>query len=101
MKKIIKTKVESGKTKSGEVLSIVRLASSPGLTADVAKQVASEAIRYRATVVLTHKAVSANAISSVGLLRLQALKGDSVTVYASGEDAEAAIEAVKDILLAG
>ncbi|QCO06722.1 phosphoenolpyruvate--protein phosphotransferase [Azospirillum argentinense] len=82
--------------------SIAVTAPSPhGLHARPATALVEVAKRFRAEVAVRHGGATANAKSLISLLRLGASGGQPLTVTASGEDAAAALQAIRAAFAAG
>ncbi len=74
------------------------IANPAGLHARPAAQVVERAKKLNATVRITKNDKTANANSIMSVLTLGANTGDTVTVTAEGDDAQAAMDALVDIL---
>lgn len=86
----------------GDGDSIAVTAPSPhGLHARPATALVEVAKRFRAEIAVRHGGTTANAKSLVSLLRLGASGGQPLTVTASGEDAAAALRAIRAAFEAG
>ncbi|TWA66410.1 phosphocarrier protein FPr [Azospirillum brasilense] len=82
--------------------SIAVTAPSPhGLHARPATALVAVAKRFHAEIAVRHGTTTANAKSLISLLRLGASGGQPLTVTASGEDAEAALQAIRAAFAAG
>ncbi len=82
--------------------SIAVTAPSPhGLHARPATALVEVAKRFRAEIAVRHGDTTANAKSLISLLRLGATGGQPLTVTASGEDAAAALQAIRAAFAAG
>lgn len=80
---------------------LVTLRNKAGLHARSAAQVLKTAARFEAKVTLYHGKHMANARSLTELLRLGGRKGDTLRIRAEGDDAQAAITAIKDVIESG
>lgn len=83
----------------GDVVRTVRIANPSGLHARPAAELVDRALEFDSELTIVAGDKRANAISMTQVLALGAVVGDEVTVSASGEDAEAAVEAILTILL--
>jgi phosphotransferase system HPr (HPr) family protein len=79
---------------------IVRIANPHGLHARPAAQIVERAMALDAEVTITAGDREANAISITQVIALGAGIGDEVTVSATGDDADVALDAVLGVLLA-
>jgi phosphotransferase system HPr (HPr) family protein len=85
---------------TGDVVKTVRIANPHGLHARPAAVVVERALDFDAEVTIHAGDRRANAISITQVIALGASVGDEVTVSATGDDAQAAVQAVLEILLA-
>jgi phosphotransferase system HPr (HPr) family protein len=69
-----------------------------GLHARPAAVFVKEAKKYSAEIKVSHEDREVNAKSSLQILTIGAKKGDTVKILAEGEDAEAATEALADLI---
>ena len=69
-----------------------------GLHARPAAKFVKEAKRYNSDIVVVKGGTEANAKSSLRLMTLGAHKGDKLVIRATGEDEEAAVEALAELL---
>lgn len=69
-----------------------------GLHARPAAKFVKEAKRYNSDIVVVKEGTEANAKSSLRLMTLGAHKGDKLVIRATGEDEEAAVEALAELL---
>ncbi|RJG49995.1 HPr family phosphocarrier protein [Motilimonas pumila] len=69
-----------------------------GLHARAAVKLAELANKFNATVTLIHGEKQASAASVMGLLMLETCQGQSITLEADGEDAQLAMDAVKQLI---
>lgn len=79
---------------SGEVLIQNKL----GLHARAAAQLVNLTAQFQSEISLIKGKQNVNAKSIMGVLMLAAAKGSKLTVIAEGEDAQAAFEAVQDLV---
>ena len=86
---------------SGEPGLAVRIANPSGLHARPAAEIVEAMLDYDADVTIVAGDRRANAASITQLIALGASVGDEVTISASGDDAQAAIDAVLRVLLEG
>ena len=85
---------------TGDVSTTVRIANPHGLHARPAAAIVEKALDFDAEVTIVAGDKQANAISITQVIALGATVGDEVTVTASGDDAEDAVQAVLSVLLA-
>ena len=78
----------------------VRIANRLGLHARAAARFVQTANRYRARITLGRDARSMDGKSILGILLLAAAQGSVLTVTADGEDEEAAVVALADLIAA-
>jgi len=69
-----------------------------GLHARPARLLVQTAAQFQARIQLQQGEKSVNAKSIIGVLKLGAVCGDSLTVYAEGVDAEEAVKALKELV---
>ena len=69
-----------------------------GLHARPAAKFVKEAKRYNSDIVVVKEGTEANAKSSLRLMTLGAHQGDKLVIRATGEDEEAAVEALAELL---
>ncbi|BAV77064.1 PTS family porter, glucose-specific EI/HPr/EIIA component [Pseudomonas chlororaphis subsp. aurantiaca] len=79
----------------------VTLPNPNGLHARPAAVFAQAAKGFKASICLHKQQASANAKSLVAIMALQTAQGDALQVSAAGEDAEAAIKALAELLASG
>lgn len=72
-----------------------------GLHARAAIKLVELAQSYQATITISNEEKSATADSVMGLLMLESAQGQQVSVSARGNDAEAALHAVSQLIEAG
>lgn len=72
-----------------------------GLHARAAIKLVELAQSYQATITISNEEKSATADSVMGLLMLESAQGQQVSVSADGNDAEAALSAVSELIEAG
>lgn len=90
----------AGEQPVGDVTRTVRIANPHGLHARPAASIVEKALDFDAEVTILAGDRKANAISITQVIALGASVGDEVTVSATGDDADEAIEAVLSVLLA-
>jgi multiphosphoryl transfer protein len=83
----------------GDVARTVRIVNPHGLHARPAAAVVEKAMDFDAEVTIAAGDRRANALSITQVISLGASVGDEVTVSATGDDAEAAVDAVLEVLL--
>lgn len=79
---------------------VVRIANPAGLHARPAAEIVERVMDFDAEVTITAGERQANAISITQVIALGATVGDEVTVSATGDDAEEALQRVLEVLLA-
>lgn len=77
----------------------VMITNRVGLHARPARLLVQTAARFQSQIQLRHGDKTANAKSIVGVLKLGAVKGDTLLVRAEGEDAEEALDALANLAL--
>ena len=77
------------------------IVNSLGLHARPAAQLVQAANRHRSEISFTKDGMTINAKSIMGVLTLAAAKGSQLTVACEGEDAEAALAAIGQMIEAG
>lgn len=70
-----------------------------GLHARPARLLVQTAARFQAPIQISNGGKTTNARSIIGVLKLGAVKGDTLTLCADGEDAEVALQTLKDLIL--
>jgi len=80
---------------------LVRISNPSGLHARPAAEIVERMLDFDADVTIVAGDRRANAVSITQLIALGASVGDEVSISASGDDAEAAIDAVLAVLLEG
>lgn len=90
----------ASRASAGDISRTVRIANPAGLHARPAASIVEKALDFDAEVNIVAGERRANAISITQVIALGANVGDEVTVTASGDDAEGAIDAVLSVLLA-
>lgn len=78
----------------GTVVREVRIANRLGLHARASAQFVRTAEQFRAEVTVELAGQRVNAKSIMGLLMLAACQGTTLTLHATGQDSEAAVEAL-------
>jgi phosphotransferase system HPr (HPr) family protein len=91
---------EAATVTSDDLHRAVRIANPHGLHARPAAEIVEGLMDFDADVTIVAGERHANGASITQLIALGATTGDEVTVSASGEDAQAAIDAVASVLLA-
>ncbi len=86
---------------TAEVSRTVRIANPSGLHARPAAEIVEKAMDFDAEVAIVAGERQASTFSITQVIALGASVGDEVTVSASGNDAEQAVEAVLSVLLGG
>ncbi len=76
------------------------IGTEEGLHARPAAQFVKTAKQFSSDIVVVKGGREANAKSSLRIMTLGARKGDNVTIRAEGDDAEAAVEALADLISA-
>ena len=76
----------------------VQIINKLGLHARSASKLVSVSSNYLSTIQITYKNKQVNAKSIMNLLMLAAKKGDVITIYCDGEDEEAAMQAICDLI---
>jgi phosphocarrier protein FPr len=79
---------------------VVRIANPAGVHARPAAEIVERVMDFDAEVTITAGERQANAVSITQVIALGATVGDEVTVSATGSDADGALQAVLDVLLA-
>lgn len=85
----------------GAVVAEVELSNATGLHARPAALFVAEARKFDAEVTVSNGGDPVSAVSSVGLATLDARKGDTLHVSATGPDAQAAVAALVDLVAGG
>jgi len=81
-----------------EIKQTVIIENKLGLHARAATKLAQLAQQFSATVIITQADKKANADSVMALLMLASNQGKEVTVSATGDDAEQAVEAICNLI---
>lgn len=76
----------------------IEIVNKLGLHARSASKLVSVSSSYLSDIQISYKNKQVNAKSIMNLLMLAAKKGDSVTIRCEGEDEEAAMQAVCDLI---
>ena len=76
----------------------VEICNRKGLHARASAALARKALEFSSRITLSHEDVKADAASIMDLLMLTAYQGCEVTVTVEGDDAEAALEAICDLI---
>lgn len=85
----------------GEVSEDLVIVNSLGLHARPAAALVQTVLKYQSDVQISSNGQRVNAKSIMGLLTLAAAQGATVTVTCKGEDAEEAMEAVRNLVESG
>jgi phosphotransferase system HPr (HPr) family protein len=80
---------------------IVTLRNEKGLHVRAATALQKAACQFRSAVRIEHDGQRSDARSVMQLLLLQAAKGSAVRIEASGDDAEAAVDAIAELIERG
>jgi phosphocarrier protein len=80
---------------------VVRAPGPLGLHARPAAKISQAAQTFTANIVMSSEAGSVDAKSILDILSLSAGPGTSVTIHATGPDAETAVNTLSDIISAG
>jgi phosphocarrier protein len=83
---------------ANEVEGTFEIINALGLHARAAAQLVQLANRYKSEVTLVCEGQKANAKSIMGVLMLAAAKGMQVTVKCKGEDAEACLKSIEQLI---
>ncbi len=95
------TPPESGSPEETSALQVqLTLANPTGLHARPASLFVQTAARYQATIRASGHGKETDATSIIGVLSLGMRQGDTITIRASGKDAEAALEALSELVRA-
>ena len=78
----------------------VTVVPEAGLHARPAARFVKEAKRYSSEIVVVKDGIEANAKSSLRLMTLGAHQGDKLVIRATGDDEEAAVEALAELISA-
>jgi phosphocarrier protein HPr len=90
---------DSGRTTIVPVVETsVVIINKVGLHARPARLLVQTAAQFRSQIQLQHGEKTANAKSIVGVLKLGAVLGDTITLRAEGEDAEEALKTLIDLV---
>lgn len=84
-----------------EVTAELQVINKLGIHARPAAAIVKTVLAFESDIFITNKANRVNAKSIMGLLTLEAPRGTRLTVHCKGNDAEAALEAVKEIFATG
>ena len=76
----------------------VIITNQVGLHARPARLLVQTAAQFRSQIQLRHGEKTANAKSILGVLTLGAVLGDTITLHATGEDAEEALKVLTDLV---
>jgi phosphocarrier protein len=79
----------------------VQIVNALGLHARPAAQLVKLASKYSSEVTISRDGTPVNAKSIMGVMMLAAEQGATVSIAATGPDAEAAVEALAGLVLAG
>ena len=86
---------------SAEVVRTVRIANKYGLHARPAAEFVKRAGKFRANVYVKKDDVEVNGKSIMGVMMLAAEHGSEITIRASGEDAEQAVQTLAELVESG
>jgi len=89
---------EAGVRSEGAVVRQVRIVNRLGLHARASAQFVRTAERFRAEVTVDLNGQPVNAKSIMGLLMLAASQGTTLTLRATGQDGEAAVDALAELV---
>lgn len=76
----------------------VVITNQVGLHARPARLLVQTAAQFHSQIQLQHRDKTVNAKSIIGVLKLGAVFGDTITIRADGEDAEEALKALSDLV---
>jgi phosphocarrier protein len=79
----------------------VQVINEAGIHARPAAEIVKTAARFRADITIVKEGLDVNARSIMGVMRLAAECGSTVLIKAEGDDAQAAIDAIADVIAAG
>ena len=77
---------------------IVEVANEAGIHARPAAEIVKLAAKFRSEIVIIRDGLEVNAKSIMGVMMLAAECGASITIRAEGEDAEAALDALAELI---
>ena len=80
---------------------IVNVKNASGLHARPAGMFVKKAAEFKSTVEVSAKGKTVNAKSIMGIMSLGLAQGDELTIIANGEDQEAAINALAELIGSG
>ena len=80
---------------------IVNVKNASGLHARPAGMFVKKAAEFKSTVEVTAEGKTVNAKSIMGIMSLGLAQGDELTIIANGEDQEAAINALAELIESG
>ncbi len=80
---------------------IVNVKNASGLHARPAGMFVKKAAEFKSTVEVSAKGKTVNAKSIMGIMSLGLAQGDELTIIANGEDQEAAINALAELIESG
>ena len=86
---------------SAEVVRTVRIANKYGLHARPAAEFVKRAGKFRASIYVKKDDVEVNGKSIMGVMMLAAEHGSEITIRASGEDAEQAVQTLAELVESG
>jgi phosphocarrier protein len=79
----------------------VQVINEAGIHARPAAEIVKTAARFRADITIVKEGLDVNARSIMGVMMLAAECGSTVLLRAEGDDAQAAIDAIADVIAAG
>jgi phosphocarrier protein len=79
----------------------VQVINEAGIHARPAAEIVKTAARFRADITIVKEGLDVNARSIMGVMMLAAECGSTVLIKAEGDDAQAAIDAIADVIAAG
>jgi phosphocarrier protein len=79
----------------------VQVINEAGIHARPAAEIVKTAARFRADITIVKEGLDVNARSIMGVMMLAAECGSTVLLRAEGDDAQAAIDAIADVIAGG
>ena len=79
----------------------VQVVNEAGIHARPAAEIVKTAARFRSEIMIVKDDLDVNAKSIMGVMMLAAECGSTVTLKAEGDDAQAAIDAIADVIANG
>ncbi len=86
---------------SGQAAATVGIVNRKGLHARASAKLAKLAMSFQSVIIVSHEGVSADARSIMDLLMLIAHQGCELSIAAEGEDADAAVAALTELVASG